>query len=333
MKKLELKAPPFILQAGLFVEQEYKTYKEMATSSTDNWEYHCTYELHPRALTGRHQILQLETMLISLGKRPGGMMHDVLSAQNSITLAIQVELEDKGCFDKFKLSVGDIVVFDDSRAYNFMTNAKVKLAVVTIAKESFGPMLPYFLDACVHTLRDTDNKLANLLQNIWDEFTSSTPSKNYKDAEQKILNILEDISQTQTPKPSSLTPGEKIVYSIREQVYKHMDGNLKISELVKQYDISERNLQYSFKSLFGFTPKVFMRRLKLNLVRHDLSFETTSETTVVKVAHKWGFFHMGHFSQYYKELFEEKPSETLKRTSEHDKAFTGECVARQEEIS
>ena len=41
----------------------------MAESSTENWEYHCTYELRPNALKGKHQILSLENMLISLGTK------------------------------------------------------------------------------------------------------------------------------------------------------------------------------------------------------------------------------------------------------------------------
>ena len=41
---------------------------------------------------------------------------------------------------------------------------------------------------------------------------------------------------------------------------------------------------------------------------------------------------MGRFSKYYTELFEDNPSVTLKRSYDHTKAFTGKCVARQEEI-
>ncbi len=132
MKKLQLKAPPLILRAGYFVDEEYQTYNEMVETSTQNWKYHCTYELRPKALTGRHQILSLENMLISLGERPGGMMHDILSAQDSISFAVQVYVEDKAIFDRMKLISGDIMVFDDSKPYNFMTNKRIELAVVTI---------------------------------------------------------------------------------------------------------------------------------------------------------------------------------------------------------
>ena len=58
-----------------------------------------------------------------------------------------------------------------------------------------------------------------------------------------------------------------------------------------------------------------MRQLKLNLVRHELSHNIGKSTTVMRVAQKWGFTHMGRFSQYYTELFEENPSETLQTLS------------------
>jgi len=333
MKKTVQIAPPLALNAGFFVEQEYQTYQEMSESSTENWEYHCTYELRPKALTGKHQILSLERMLISLGQRPGGMMHDVLSAEGSITLGVQTYVEDKSTFDKMKLQTNDIIIFDDTRAFNYMTNKKVELAVVTIKCEAFGPLLPRFVKACLHKLVDTDQRLGQLLNALWDSFTGKDPRTDYKNAEHEILTVLASLITEQEPQAPHLTRGEEIAYAIRKQVYEHMDGNLKISDLASKYQISEQGLQNSFKSLFGFTPKIFIRQLKLNLVRHDLSHNEDSELTVMRVAQKWGFLHMGRFSQYYSELFEENPSITLKRSFEYAKAFTGECVDRKEEIT
>ena len=333
MRKISQVAPPLILNPGSFVEQAYETYKEMAESSTENWAYHCTYELRPKALTGRHQILSLKRMLISLGKRPGGMMHDVLSAKGSITIAVQVYVEDKSIFDKMKLHTDDIIIFDDAQAHSYMTNKKVELAIVTVERKAFGPLLSHFEAACMHKLTDKDKVLSTLLKEIWQSFTGDNPRTDYENAEEEILKVLAQLINEKPLYAPSLTKGEEIAYAIRKQVYEHMDGNLKISELARDYKISNQGLQNSFRSLFGFTPKLFIRRLKLNLVRHDLSSNTDEGMTVIRIAQKWGFLHMGHFSQYYSELFEETPSITLKRSLEHAKAFTGECVIRREEIT
>ncbi len=332
MEKVKQTAPTLTLNAGSFLEEQYQNYNEMAKSSTENWDYKCTYELRPRALTGLHQILQLETMMISLVVRPGGMMHDVLSAKDSISFAVHIDLEDKACLDRMKCQKGDIVLFDDAKPYNYMTNVKVELSVITIHKDSLGEMLPTFEKAIIHKYTDTDGKLGIISKEIWEAFTSSTPNTNYKEAEERVLNALRMITENQEAMPSVLTKGEEAALAIREQVYQHMDGNLQVSDLAMQYHISEKGLQNAFKSLFGFTPKLFMRQLKLNLVRHDLSQNVSKETTVMNVANKWGFQHMGRFSKFYTDLFEENPSETLQRSFDDVKAFTGECVLRQEEI-
>ena len=332
MKNVKQTAPVLTLQSGSFLEEQYQNYNEMVSSSTDNWAYKCTYELRPRALTGLHRILQLETMMISFLDGSGGMMHDILSAKNCISIGIHIDLEDKACLDRMKCEKGDIVFFDDAKSYNYMTNARVELSVITIDKDRFGEMLPHFEKAVMHKYKDVDGTLGKVTKEIWKTFTSTTPSHEYKEAEDQILEILTEYVKTQEVIPAKLTKGEEAALAIREQVYQHMDGNIKVEDLARQYRVSERNLQISFKALFGFTPKLFIRNLKLNLVRHDLFHEKTEETTVLKVANKWGFSHMGRFSQYYKELFEESPSTTLQRSFDYEKTFTGECVTRQEEI-
>jgi AraC-like DNA-binding protein len=231
-----------------------------------------------------------------------------------------------------KCHTGDIVLFDDSKPYNYMTNKQVELSVITIHKDGLGEMLPFLENAILHKYKDTEGKLGRISKEIWQEFTSSTPATTYKTAEKRILDALRDIVQTQEAIPPILTKGEEVAFAIREQVYQHMDGNLQVADLAEQYNISKRGLQNAFNSLFGFTPKRFMRQLKLNLVRHDLSQNITSDTTVIKIAHKWGFTHMGRFSKFYTELFEENPSLTLRRSFDDEKSFTGECVVRQEEI-
>ena len=213
-----------------------------------------------------------------------------------------------------------------------MTNKKVELAVVTIRRDVFAEVLPLVSTTYLYKLTDTEGQLGILLKEIWTIFTGEHPRSDFKDAEEQILTLIKTYILTQEKQKPLLSKGEEVAYTIREQVYAHMDGNLKVSTLAKQYQISERGLQNSFKSLFGFTPKLFMRQLKLNLVRHELSHTLDEKTTVMEVAGKWGFLHMGRFSKFYTELFEENPSVTLKRSLAHAKAFTGECVERQEEI-
>ena len=117
-------------------------------------------------------------------------------------------------------------------------------------------------------------------------FYCSNPKYRLQKTEQEILSILRTISQEQKPQAPLLSKrgGEEIAYAIRKQLYEHMDGNMKVSDLVTQYNISQKGLQNSFNSLFGFTPKLFM--CQLNLVRHELSDDIMQGTTVMRVAQK-----------------------------------------------
>jgi AraC family ethanolamine operon transcriptional activator len=112
-----------------------------------------------------------------------------------------------------------------------------------------------------------------------------------------------------------------------------MDAKFDIDHLVNEHQISKKTLHNGFKSLFGFAPGHFLRQMKLNLVHNELKESNPSQTTVSRVAQKWGFTHMGHFSDYYAELFGEVPSLTLRRDYHGDVAIIERsCVSRQEEI-
>ncbi|MEX5669595.1 helix-turn-helix domain-containing protein, partial [Pseudomonas neuropathica] len=46
----------------------------------------------------------------------------------------------------------------------------------------------------------------------------------------------------------------------------------------------------------------------------ELLKRSPMETTVAEVAMQWSFWHLGRFSSRYRALFQELPSETLKRS-------------------
>ncbi|WP_158217757.1 helix-turn-helix domain-containing protein [Marinobacterium stanieri] len=97
----------------------------------------------------------------------------------------------------------------------------------------------------------------------------------------------------------------------------YMDACLQVGQVPSITDIcattgvSERTLQYAFRSTMQLTPIAYLRTLRLNRVRAELLIALPAHTTVTRVAMRWGFVHLGEFSQEYKRLFGERPSETL----------------------
>lgn len=327
--------PPLTLTEGYFSDKQYHSYAMMG-ESIKNWEQLCPYQLRPDGLSGRHQVLQLRTMQIVYAKRNGGTMHNTGSAKDTLTIAVVEACADKACFDRMKLQSGDILFFDDSHPYNLITNDSIEFILVSIHKSKLGSRLPKLSKAIDHLIHDTDARWTTILHDIWKRFTDTSSGKkdtqNYQEAEEWILSAVMELLSKQTPSKHKLTEGEKIALLIRDQVFHHMDGNISISSLAKQYKVSEQTLQNSFKSLFGFTPKIFLRQLKLNIVRQELQKGDSGQNTVSKVALKWGFKHMGRFSAYYTELFGENPSLTFKNSQANEKGLKEACVSRQEEM-
>jgi AraC-like DNA-binding protein len=266
---------------------------------------------------------------VSYLKREGGFMHDAISPEECISIAVIQKLSDKACFDQMKLHQGDILFFDDNKAYNFMSNNKIEVAIISLSEQYHSALYQRLLISLGHYIDDTQAVFSHKLTQVLKEI-------NNKDGalitiEDELINILSSLLTEQTPLKPKLTKGEKIALAIRDEVYHHMDGHISIAYLAKKYQVSEQTLQNSFKSLFGFTPKLFLRLLKLNLVHHDLKHNTSS-CSVLKIATKWGFMHMGHFGRYYTDLFGEHPSTTLCASYPQEKSMSNACTSRQEEV-
>lgn len=86
---------------------------------------------------------------------------------------------------------------------------------------------------------------------------------------------------------------------------------LTVSELAQVADVSVRSLQEGFKNYVGLSPMQYLREVRLRRVRQELGCADQS-LTVAAVANKWGFAHLGRFSQLYAKRFGETPSQTLR---------------------
>ncbi|MBH2032358.1 MAG: helix-turn-helix domain-containing protein [Pseudomonadales bacterium] len=94
------------------------------------------------------------------------------------------------------------------------------------------------------------------------------------------------------------------------------EETLNLLELSQVAGVSLRQVQHAFKAYTGMTPTHWLRLRRLNSAHRELLSRTPMETTVAEVAMNWSFWHLGRFSSSYRALFEELPSETLKRSAQ-----------------
>lgn len=88
------------------------------------------------------------------------------------------------------------------------------------------------------------------------------------------------------------------------------DQVLSMLELCQRLGVSQRKLSYCFQHVLGMSPMQYQRTARLNRVRAELK-KAQRDEGVFDIASRWGFWHMGQFSQDYKRLFCELPSATL----------------------
>ncbi len=89
------------------------------------------------------------------------------------------------------------------------------------------------------------------------------------------------------------------------------EETLNLVELADVAGVSLRQLQQAFKAFTGMPPAQWLRLRRLNGARRDLLRD--GRATVAEVAMRWSFWHLGRFSESYRQLFKEFPSETLRR--------------------
>jgi AraC family ethanolamine operon transcriptional activator len=76
---------------------------------------------------------------------------------------------------------------------------------------------------------------------------------------------------------------------------------------------SQRMLEYHFRRIYGVTPQTWFRCMKLNALRRDLLHARATGERISDIAMRWGFLHLGRFSEEYRRLFGESPRDTSQR--------------------
>ena len=133
------------------------------------------------------------------------------------------------------------------------------------------------------------------------------------------LNELEDDLMSSLVLYSSLDNDSK--YLKQESLYRlgraeeYIRENLKNTitrdQLAEVSGSSIRTLSRAFEKKYGFGPKAFIKKCRLNSAYLELLSSVDEMTTVTQIAVEYGFKHIGKFAIEYKKTFGESPSTSL----------------------
>lgn len=102
-----------------------------------------------------------------------------------------------------------------------------------------------------------------------------------------------------------------LVMAARDMAADPLNHTVSVEDLCRWLHLTPRTLHNHFFGTMGISPADFLRAVRLNACRRRLREMAGGCARVQDVAAQWGFFHMGRFSQAYKALFDELPSQTL----------------------
>lgn len=89
--------------------------------------------------------------------------------------------------------------------------------------------------------------------------------------------------------------------------------HLTVNELAGELDVTPRALHYAARAAIGVSPHDLIQAFRLNQVRSELWTARMSEPNITTAALTQDFTHLGRFSQQYRTLFGELPSQTVQR--------------------
>ena len=137
------------------------------------------------------------------------------------------------------------------------------------------------------------------------------------EAEDAISELLVNFLIATVPEEAALkypkgASRRRVISNALDYIESHCRDRIQISELCQQIGTSVRTLDRAFREKFGVTPKSYIRNRRLASVRGEL-LASKEDIKVTQIASDWGFTHLGQFSNDYRKLFGELPSETLHR--------------------
>jgi AraC family ethanolamine operon transcriptional activator len=123
-----------------------------------------------------------------------------------------------------------------------------------------------------------------------------------------FVNALRDAIPSEAQ--SALRDGAAIVRCAEAALISGSEHTLQLDELCRATGVAKRSLSRAFRLILGIGPATYLRHYRLNEARRALVQDRNRGTTVTEVALRFGFHHLGRFSEQYQTMFGEAPSVT-----------------------
>lgn len=111
-------------------------------------------------------------------------------------------------------------------------------------------------------------------------------------------------------RPTQSAAAPRHVRKAEEFIRANLDTPIALADIAAASGVTPRALQLGFRNFRNTTPMESLRTERLRRVHQEL-MAAAPGASVTEVAIRWGFSHLGRFSQAYKNQYGQSPSTTL----------------------
>lgn len=261
------------------------------------------------------------------------VVHETGSAwEGSRTVGIPMAIEgDDGLFCGSRFNRDTVLTLGNSDPLDFRTPKMLDILGVTVdavVMNTYGQEIwrvniedklrgPSVLTPNTEAINQSREFMRLMMSNILTMPRILNYPQIRKGVEQEIYNnLITLIGGADTPRiePPVTASRKSIVSEAKNYVVANPEEPVTVADLCRALKISRRTLQYSFQTVLGVSPVVYLRAVRLNSVRRMLKQAAGNPgACVADIAARWGFWHLSHFAADYKALFGELPSQTLRQ--------------------
>jgi AraC family ethanolamine operon transcriptional activator len=288
-------------------------------------------QLSGGAFHGRIEELQIGPAQVFREQTDRAVLQQCLPRPNTLTLAVALHSSGDSWFCGRALRPGEGLVLISDAEFEFVTYDHFDVLALDIDRDHLTVHARALdgieLDAGTlpthvrHSPGADTQALSALLLDTLRTAREAAPLLQHAAMRRALVHTACDLllAQLHVPEPTPVTltvaSRQAVVRAAREYMRAHAQEALGVPELCTALGVSRRTLQYSFQDVLQLSPVSYLRALRLNGVRRELS--ASAVDSVADCAARWGFWHLGRFASEYRELFGERPSQTLQRCRLH----------------
>lgn len=291
------------------------------------WQHFYT-QVEKRPFRGQFTELVLPSMQIIHERLDQPALYQGRSWDGALVFILALDAVGTTTFSRNTVAPNSICVYPQRWLFQWFANGPTEGISITVkedilierAKQELGAEFINELMQIGFCVKDT--KVVNAFLN----FVTSTlanarerPDHLYSKPEQielgnEGLDVLIEILKAGQTVPRKLPPPSTWVYIVGKALKymdEHISDQLLISDMCSAIRVRPRTVRYSFQQVLGSTPKEYLLAFRLGRVRSELQKMEKPTGNIHRIAERYGFVHLGRFSNFYHEAFGEYPSETF----------------------